>query len=163
MTSFIERLIKFEKNKEKIVEKEQTVKMKEIIKKKEKLENQLSIDQNLKIIEPNKELILTWPTSLNRGKKNNYIIFTNINNSDEIFVSVDISSKYGNIKRRLNRYTIKNSNQHLTIEKKWINTLKIKIMNNKLYLTNNTKSINYKINNKKIDIIKTNLIQGKWL
>jgi hypothetical protein len=63
----------------------------------------------------------------------------------------------------LNRYTIKNSNQHLTIEKKWINTLKIKIMNNKLYLTNNTKSINYKINNKKIDIIKTNLIQGKWL
>ena len=44
-----------------------------------------------------------------------------------------------------------------------MSNIKIKIMNNKLYLTNNTKSINYKINNKKIDIIKTNLIQGKWL
>ena len=150
---------KFEENKEEIVEKKETVKMQEIIVKKEKLDNELSIDQNLKVIEPNEELILTWPITENRCKTGRYIIFTNINNSDEIFVEVVVDGKFGSIK---SRYTIA-GHQSLLMEKQWTNTLKIKILNNKLYLSNSYNSINLKLNNKKIDIIKTNLFNAKWL
>ena len=151
---------KFEENKEEIVEKKETVKMQEIIiVKKEKLDNELSIDQNLKVIEPNEELILTWPIPANRGKKDRYIIFTNINNSDEIFVEVKVDGKFGSIK---SRYNIA-GHASLLMEKQWTNTLKIKILNNKLYLSNSYNSINLKINDKKIDIIKTNLFNAKWL
>ena len=150
--------IKFEENKEEMVEKKETVKMQEIIVKKEKLDNELSIDQNLKVIKPNEELILTWPIPANRCKNDRYIIFTNINNSDEIFVEVKVDGRFGSIK---SRYNIEG--RCLLIEKQWTNTLKIKILNNKLYLSNSTNSINLKINNKKIDIIKTNLFNAKWL
>ena len=151
--------IKFEK-KEEIIEDEQKIKMKEIIEKEEKIEKLLTINNNLKVIEADQELILTFPIVSNRCKKNLNITLTNIDNSDEMIITLKVGSKFGSIK---DRYTIIDNKIALLVEKKWNNTLKIKISNNILYLSNSTATVNCKLNNKKIDIIKTNIHDAKWL
>ena len=150
---------KFEK-KEDIIEDEQKIKMKEIIEKEEKVKKQLTIDNNLKVIESDEELILTFPIVQNRCKPNLNITLTNIDNSDEIIIKLTVINKFGSLK---SRYTFEDTNKSLVIEKNWTNKLKIKISNNILYLTNDFSSINHKLNNKKIDIIKTNINGAKWL
>jgi len=150
---------KFEK-KEDIIAEENKVKMKEIVEKKEKVKKQLTIDNNLKVIEEDEELILTYPLVSNRNQPNLNIILTNIDNSDEIKINLKVGNKFGGLK---SRYTFECTRKALVIEKNWINKLKIKISNNILYLTNDFASINHKLNDKKIDIIKTNIIGAKWL
>ena len=150
---------KFEK-KEEIVEQKQKIKMKEIVEKEEKIKEELKLNNNLKVIEADEELILTYPITLNRNKKNLNITLTNIDNSDEIIIQLNIGSKFGSIK---DKYAIMDINKKLRVEKKWTNKLKIKISNNILYLTNDISTLNCKLNNKKIDIIKTNINGAKWL
>lgn len=150
---------KFEK-KEDIIEDEQKIKMKEIIDKEEKIKKQLIINDNLKVIEADEELIMTFPIVQNRCKKDLNITLTNIDNSDEMIISLKIGSKFGSIK---DKYIIKDNKIGLLVEKQWNNTLKIKISNNILYLSNSVSTVNCKLNNKKIDIIKTNIHGAKWL
>jgi hypothetical protein len=150
---------KFEK-KEDIIENEQKIKMKEIIEKEEKIKQKLTINSNLKVIEADEELILTFPITMNRMKPGLNIILSNIDNSDEIIIKLKITSKFGSLK---SRFTFLSTNKNLVIEKSWTNKLKIKISNNILYLTNDHSSINHKLNDKKIDIIKTNIHGAKWL
>jgi len=150
---------KFEK-KEDIIVEEQKIKMKEIVEKEQKVKSQLSIDNNLKVIEADEELILTYPLVHNRLKPNLNIILSNIDNTDEIIIKLKVVNKFGSNK---SRYTFESTKKSLVIEKSWTNKLKIKISNNILYLTNDKNSINHKLNNKKIDIIKTNINGAKWL
>lgn len=149
---------KFEK-KEDLIAEEQKVKMKEIVEKKEKIK-QKSINNNLKIIEPDEELILTYPLPENRGKKGLHIILTNIDNTDEIKINLLVNGRFGSWK---SKYIFESTKRGLILEKEWTNKLKIKISNNILYLKNDFGSINHKLNDKKIDIIKTNINKANWL
>ena len=151
--------VKFEK-KEEIVEEEQKVVMKEIIEKKNKIDIILLEDSNLKILEVDEELVMTFPLVSNRGMKDINIILTNIDNTDEIILNLCVDIRFGSLK---NRWTIPETKSAMLLEKEWTNTLKIKISNGILYLSNKKGSMNYKLNNKKIDVIKTNVKGAKWL
>jgi hypothetical protein len=150
---------KFEKKEEKVVE-EQKVVMKEIIEKEKIVKSKLLNNDNLKIIEVDEELIMTFPLVSNRCVEGLNLIFTNIDNSDEIIVKLKVVSRFGSIK---SRFTIVHSKQNLMLETKWTNTLKIRISNGTLYLGNSLSTINCKILNKKIDVIKTNIKKIQWL
>jgi hypothetical protein len=150
---------KFEK-KEDIIEEKQKVKMFEIVEKEEKVKKELKLNNNLKVIEEEEELILSWPIAQNRCKKDLNITFTNIDNSDEIIVQLLVNKKFGSVR---SHYYFSGEKSKLVVEKKWTNTLKIKIMNNTLYLTNDKSTIKKNLKDKKIDIIKTNINLAQWL
>ena len=154
---------KFEENKETVKENEPIVKMQEIIEKKEIIENKLlSLDENLKVIQQDQELILTWGIVKNSTKfiNNKHIIITNIDKDDEIVINLAIHPKFGSHR---SKYGIQGFNKYLMVDKQWNNILKIKISNNHLYLKNNSGSINFKINDRNFDIIKTNIKGAQWL
>ena len=152
---------KFEKEEivEEIVEEVQVI-MKEIVDKKEESGKETDEFKNLKIIEVNEELIMSFPLAANRCIKGLNIIFTNIDKTDEIIVKVSIDGKFGSNRSRIN---IINNKKTLVLETKWNNVLKIKITNDHLFLSNSLSTINCKLNNKKIDVINTNLKNIKWL
>jgi hypothetical protein len=147
---------KFSKKKS---EKSEVVIMKEIVD--EKIQKIPIFNQNLKVIEFDEELIYNFPIADNRNQSNLHILFTNIDDSEKIYLDLFICNQFDSIKNKF--FFRDNKNIGLILEKKWINTIKIKMTQKFLYITNSISVIKLPLNSRKIDIINTNIHNGLWI